>query len=266
MNRIVLFFTFSLFYFSGYAQEIKLQIGTDFPLNHYVGINYQHNERFSADVSFGLVTSPYNNELYDWINVPSRLESRKDFIQDFTKDGNVFAFGVNVHKNKWYAGVQVQFIQLNGSGSYNDIINSDLVQNDLASGEKALLDSVLTILNSPLGSALVNLNDEVSIETNLIQLGIKAGRQIQFKDSKFSMNVELGISANMQAKTTTTYDRALASQIDFFAQNIVTGSNSGQIQENLDFEQQGQLVNEFFEDYGFIPSLRIGVAYQLWKK
>lgn len=266
MHRIVLLLASFFYCFSNFSQEIKVQLGSDFPLNHYLGISYQHNERFSADVSFGLVTSPYNNELYDWIRVPSRLESRKNFIQDFTEDGHVFAFGVNVHKNKWYAGIQAQFIRLNGSGSYNDIINSDLVQNDLASGEKALLDSVLNILNSPIGSAFVNLNDKVSIESNLIQLGLKVGRHIHFKESKFSMNIELGLSANIQSRTTTTYDRNLASQIEFFAQNFVTGSNSDQILENLDIEQQGEQINEFFEDYGYIPSLRIGVAYQLWGK
>ena len=266
MNRLLFFLASLLYCLSTYSQEVKLFTGTDFPLQHYVGINYQHNDRFSADLSFGLVTSPYNNELYDWINVPSRLESRKDFIQDFTNDGSVLGLGLNVHKNKWYIGIQGQHIQLNGSSSYNEIINSDFVQNDLAPGEKQLLDSVLNILRSPIGRLLVDLEDQVSIETNLIQLGLKVGRQIQFKDSKFSMNVELGITANIQATTKTTYDQALASQIEVFAQNFVTGSNSNQLIENLDFEQQGELVNEFFEDYGFIPSLRVGVVYRLWKK
>ena len=262
-----LFLIASIFCFiSTFSQEVSLRLGTEFPLQHYLGINYQHTTKLSADLTLGFVGSPYNDELYDWINVPAEQESRKDFLQLTTDDGWAIGVGGNLHKNKWYFGVYGQLIRLNASGSYREIINSDLIQNDIASGEKALLDSVLMLLDNPLGRLIVDLDDKISTKTMLFQLGLKAGRKFQFKDPKWSMNVELGITANMYANTTTIYDRDLAPIIESFAQNQVTGSNSGQIQENLDFERQGERIDEFFKDYGYIPGLRIGVSYLLYKK
>lgn len=266
MKQILILFTVFLCFFSGYSQELKLRIGTEFPLQHYIGLNYQHNKTFSADFSFGLVTSPYNNELYDWINVPSRFEARKDFLQALSDDGNVTAFGINVHKNKWYFGVHCQFINLNASGSYEEILNSDLIQEEFSVEEQAILDSVLSILRSPFGGFIVNLNDRVAIETSLFQLGLKVGRQFQFKNPKMSMNVELGITANMSATTKTFYDRSLAARVENIALFQLSGSSGDQILENLNFEERGNQVNEFFEDYGYIPGLRIGFSYLIYKK
>ena len=266
MKRNLLLIAAISYFFSGYNQEVRLKIGTEFPLQHYIGVNYQHNLKFSADLSFGIVDSPYNDELYDWIKVPADKKSRKDFLQQTTDDGWVLEFGGNFHKNDWYFGIQGQFIKLNFSESYNEIIKTDLVQNDLASGEKALLDSVLVQARSPLGRLIVDLDDRVEIESSLFQLGLKAGRQFQFKNPKLSMFVELGITANMHTKTKTSYDRNLATTIESFAENQVVGSNSNQILENLDFEKQGEQINQFFEDYGFIPGLSVGVAYRLYKK
>jgi len=266
MKRILILVALFLCFFSGYSQELKLRIGTEFPLQHYIGINYQLNKTFSADLSIGSVSSPYNNELYDWIKVPSKQQARKEFLQDLSDDGNALSFGVNMHKNKWYFGVYCQYIKLNASGSYDEILNSELIQEEFTDEEKAILDSVLTILRTPLGGLILNLNDRVSIETSLFQLGVKVGRQFQFKNPKLSMNVELGITANMYANTKTTYDRSLSSRVESIAQNQLSTSSGDQIIENLDFDARGEEVNQFFEDYGYIPGLRIGFSYLLYKK
>jgi hypothetical protein len=266
MKRILVFLTALVFSFSVNAQEVKVRIGTEFPLQHFVGINYQHNEKFSADFSYGINDTPYNDELYDWIRVPSDKESLKDFLKDITDDGNVLSLGVNYHKDKWYFGVKAQYIKLYGSGSYRDIINSDLVREGLASGEKILLDSVLSALDNPIARLFVNLEDEVRMESSLFQLGLKVGREFQFKNPKLSMNLELGLTANMSASTKTSYDQNLVSALESFALNQVTGSNRDQILENIDLVTEGGQLNEFFEDYAYIPSLSIGLAYSLYKK
>jgi hypothetical protein len=266
MNRFILLFTAILCYFSGASQEVRISLGTEFPLQHYIGINYQHNQKLSADLSFGIVDSPYNDELYDWIRVPSKHQARKDFLQALTDDGSVFGFGVNFHHNKWYFGVHGQFIKLNASGSYDEILSSDLVQEEFTSEEKMVLDSVLTILRSPFGGLILNLNNRVSMETSLFQLGIKVGRRFQFNNPKLSMNVELGITANVNAKTKTTYDRSLYSRVEGIARNQLSASSGDLILENLNFDERGEEVNQFFEDYGYIPGLRIGFSYLLYRK
>jgi hypothetical protein len=266
MKKNLLLIAAFLFLLDGYGQELRLRLGTEFPLQHYIGVNYQFNPKFSADLSYGIVDSPYNNELYDWINVPSKFQSRKEFLQELTDDGSVVAFGGNFHKNKWYFGLHFQYIQLNASGSYDQILNNDLVQEELSSSEQILLDSVLTLLRSPIGSFVINLDNRVAMETSLFQMGLKVGRQFQFKNPKWSMNIELGLTANLHATTETYYDRNLLNRIEFLANTQFTGSSSEQILENLNFDERGEQVNEFFRDYGYIPGLRIGFSYLLYKK
>lgn len=266
MNRILISLIGLIGFYSTYGQEVSMRLGTEFPLQHYIGVNYQHNEKFSADFSYGINDTPYNDELYDWIRVPSDKESLKDFLQDITEDGNVLSLGVNYHKDNWYFGIKAQYIKLYGSGSYKEIINSDLVREGLASGEKTLLDSVLTALDNPIARLFVNLDDQVEIESSLFQLGLKVGREFQFKNPKLSMHLELGLTANMRASTRTSYDQNLVSSIESFALNQVTGSNRDQILENIDLITKGDQLNEFFEDYAYIPSLSIGFSYRLYKK
>mgnify|MGYP001361437455 CR=1 FL=1 len=266
MKKNLLLIAAFLFLLDGYGQELRLRLGTEFPLQHYIGVNYQFNPKFSADLSYGIVDSPYNNELYDWIKVPSKHEARKDFLQEITDDGSVIAFGGNVHKNKWYFGIHCQFIKLNASTSYEQLLVNELIQEELSSSEQALLDSVLMLLKGPFGRFIFNLDERVSMESSLFQLGLKIGRQFQFKNPKWSMNVELGLTANMYTKTETFYDRNLVSRVENLARTQLSSEDSEQILKHLNFDERGEQVNEFFRDYGYIPGLRIGFSYLLYKK
>jgi|GEM_PF-3918560 len=262
MNRFLLasFFILSLGFLK--AQDLNISVGTEFPVQHFIGINYQHNEKFSGSFSFGRVDSPYNDELYDWISVPDNLKAQIDFLQLTTDDGSVIEIGSNYHYQKWYGGLYLQRIRLNASGNYREIINSDLIQEDLNAGERREINE---FLNSPL-ALFVNFEEKVELETTLIQLGLRVGRQFYFKNPKLSMLVELGLSKNMSSKSEGFYDEQLLQRVIGLEQQIL--GTQGRLEEGLNIENRLDDIDDMFNDYGYIPSLTIGISYKIhsWKE
>lgn len=256
MTRFLLLLTLTFYLSNLQAQELRADLGTEFPLQYFIGLNYQHGKWVSGDISIGVVTSPYNNELYDWISVPAKQVARKEFLQETTEGGSVFDFGLNLHYRKWYCGVFGQMIQLNAAGSYEYILNSKLVKEELRVDEKFTLDSILDLPWVPL---LVNFEDEIALHTKLFQLGFKVGKRFQFKNPRWSARIELSITKNIYAKSTSSYDNTIVS--------LITNGNPN-LAERLDFDARLAEVDKFFSDYGYIPGASFGISYLIysWKK
>lgn len=241
-----------LTHIEGKAQFLRAKVGIDIPMQYLIGLNYQQGKHFSFDLSGGIITSPWNNELYDVIRVPSKHKARKEFLQETTDGGWVIGTGANYNFKNWYAGLFIQQIQLNASGSYRYILNSDLLQQEMTPEEKQQLDIALGIFGP-----FVNLNDEISLQTKLLQGGLKVGRRFFFKNPRFEFRLELAYSMNLNARTTTNYDVSLVNE-------IVNLDPTSDLSERLDFNTRVKEVDQFFIDYGYIPTLNAGLTYLLF--
>jgi len=236
----------------GKAQFLRAKVGIDIPMQYLVGLNYQQGKKFSFDLSAGIITSPWNNELYDVIRVPEKHKARKDFLQETTDGGWVLGTGANFNFGNWYAGVFGQRVILNASGTYKFILGSDLLQQELTEDEKTQLDLAIGLFGP-----FVNLNDEITLHTELYQLGLKIGRRFFFRNPRFEFRLEFAFSKNMYAKTTTNYDEGLVN-------NIIALDPGGQLSERLDFNKRIEEVDVFFRDYGYIPTINTGLTYLLF--
>ncbi|MEQ9063148.1 MAG: hypothetical protein RIE58_03165 [Vicingaceae bacterium] len=259
MNVIrAIFFVLAFVWISeSQAQFLRGKIGVDIPMQYSLGINYQQGKHFSTEFNAGIVTSPWNNELYDVIRVPEKHLARKDFLQATTDGGSVLGLSANFHFGNWYAGVFGQRIILNASGTYDYILNSDLLQQELSESEKEVLQAYL---NSPL-VFFVNFQDKIVLRTELLQLGFKVGRRFYFKNPRWECRLELGMSKNFYANSTSDYDSGLLSRIVEFGANLDGGDD---IAERLDFDARLAEVDQFFRDYGYIPTLNVGFTYLLF--
>jgi len=191
------------------------------------------------------------------IDVPEDQQARKDFLQATTDGGWAIDLGVNFHMGKWYVGVFGQYIRLNASGSYDYILTSDFVTEELTDQEKEVIDQYL---NSPL-ALFVDFGEEIALHTNLYQLGLKIGRQFKFKNPRWDCRIELGFSKNMSSNTTSTHDEALIQSIIDAEDMVTAGSNN--LEERLDFNARLEEIDDFFHEYGYIPTLDIGFSFQL---
>ena len=239
------------------AQFLRGRMAVDVPMQYSLGLNYQQGKHFSVEATYGIVTAPWNNQLYDVINVPPEHQARKEFLQATTDDGNVQGLSLNFHFGNWYGGVFGQRIRLNASGTYDYILHSDLLQQELTADEKALLQDYL---NSPL-VFFVNFEDKITLHTDLYQIGGKIGRRFFFRNPRWEFRMELALSRNVSSKSTSDYDAGLLSQIVAFGANLPGGDK---IADRLDFQQRLDEVDQFFRDYGYIPTLNFGLTYLLF--
>lgn len=241
------------------AQDLSLKVGTEFPLQHFIGLNYLLNEKYSVDLSYGRIDEPYDNELYNWIKVPDDKKAEVEFLQFTSEGGSVLEVGGNYHHKNWNFGFYVQKLRLNSSGTYRKIIDSDLFREDLTSQELSTVDQ---FFNSPF-ALFVNTEDRVSLQTDAIQLGLKVGRSFSFKNPKLTMFAEFGWSKNLTANSEPTYDRSLIENIIRFEEQR-TGTTS-QLSKSLDVDEKAQEIEDLIIQYGYIPNLTIGVAYKIYK-
>lgn len=247
-----------LSHFESKSQFLRAKVGVDVPMQYLLGLNYQLGKKVSFDLSGGIVASPWNNELYDVITVPGEYQARKEFLQETTDGGWVLGAGGNYHFGKWYAGIFGQRIQLNASGTYDYILNSDLLQEELTDDEKQTLDEILDLIKSnPISSRLVDFEDKIFLETVLYQLGLKVGRRFFFKNPRWEFRLELAFSKNMYAQSTSDYDQGLIDQILKF-------DTDGDLADRLDFEARLDELDDIFRDYGYIPTLNFGLTYLLF--
>ena len=271
----------------GQAQFLRAKIGTDIPMQYLIGLNYQQGKIISGDLSVGYVGTPYNGDLYRVINVPTEHQARKEFLMETTDDGWVFGIGANANFGKWYAGLFGQHITLNASATYEYLLTSDLYTNELSQDEK---DLISFFVNSGaaedinlLGTSF-NLSDEMKVKTQIFQAGLKIGRRFFFKNPRWEIRTELAFSKNIYSKTNSTYDEALFNDVistynalkenpallenplvkDYLDNLGVNIPLDADLEGALDFEEKEQEVDDFFHQYGYIPTLNIHLSYLLW--
>ncbi len=236
--------------------------------------------KVSADVGFGKIWAPYNGSLYDAMPIPEDQEPTKTFLQDVTQGGSVFDVGANFHWGKNYVGGYFQRITLNGEASYQTIIESELFRNEFTAEEWAFFEFGLETLLPAFGSE-VNLNDLVELNTKLSQLGVKYGRRFPLANKHFEIRAEFGITMNLSSETEIDYDdQQFDEAIEAYEQfQLYAAIFGGDIEDIIGFplevpdidlrsklalDDQAKLVDEFFEDYGFIPFIGVSINYRIF--
>jgi len=265
------------------AQYLRATAGTDIPMQYLLGLNYQQGKFASVEMSLGYVGYPYNGDLYRVIRVPEKHQARKEFLMETTDDGWVWGMGVNGHYKKWYGGVFFQRLELHASASYRYILGSDLFQQEIGPEDRILVNAFLDQNIDIAGVAGVNLDDLMRLNTVAWQGGIKIGRRFFFKNRRWEFRAELGLSMNLSSNTDSEYDielfntiksqyaglqfYAVADPAGFAALEAALGMKiplDVDLDNILDFETKEEEIDDWFNQYAYIPTLNMRFTYLLF--
>jgi hypothetical protein len=209
------------------AQKSSLKVIAEFPLHFGIGYEGQVYKRFSAGGSVGVLTSPHSDLIITWLRFIGTEEELVLIIEDAFKLGVVGEVNVNFNIQRHYIGTFFQAIGAKAGDASAELIADYFDVN--------LQDYPL----KPGGSSAPERN--LTCRTRLYQLGLLYGYRFPFKDNRFEIDVEAGLSLNVGSKSSVYSDNR-----DF-----------SQLNERLNVELQG-----FYKDYAYIPSVGVMFVYR----
>jgi hypothetical protein len=152
-------------------------------------------------------------------------------IKKAFKTGTVFGVGPNYHFGNNYVGVYGQYMHLRGGGITPADALSIYFKKDFTEFDVTGLPVF-----------------EFSMQSNIINAGALFGHRFQFKNPRFSLNGEVGLSKIVASKNTFASNRPLIDQTSF-ARNIYT---------EIDDEMQ-----KAYWKHGFIPTINLYLVCRL---
>lgn len=212
------------------AQTLTICAGTQAPLKYDAGLDFKFAKRFSVSAGAGVLTRPYDKAILNIIEAFGLEEGYVNMISNAFSYGMVYDGGIRFHYRKNYFGVYAQYINLAAQDAPQDLVES-------------YLGIDLSPYRKP--KPFVTKNIEVALESNLLQLGVLYGRRFVFKNPKFEIRTELGISKN------------ITSQSYFY----IDGSKSESLSEVTNEE-----LKPIYMDYAYIPTINLYLVYNLWSK
>lgn len=221
-------FLLILFIHAAKAQQNSLKIAAEVPVQFDLGYEGKISKHFSMGVSAGLLTQP-NSAII--INVLRELGTDEEItlmIEDAFKFGIVGELDINYNFKRNYVGCFVQVIGLHAGETPTSLIE-DYFGTSVSSypAKKGKAQSVEKYLK---------------LSSTLYQGGILYGRRFPFEDSRFEIDAEFGISANIGSKSTLSSD----------IRDLSTLSTA------VDAELSG-----YYSSYAFVPSLSVALVYRL---
>lgn len=177
-----------------YSQDNKhfLKIGIDFPLQYKVGYEYKPVRNFSAELQFGLLTKPYDNIILKVIEGFVIDDEFIEIIDESFKFGGIFTIQPKFHFRKSYAGIYGQLIRLNASNTSTELLSSYFNK------DFSILGNMQSL--------------ELTLQSNLYQLGLLYGRSFQLNNPHFSFALEFGVSMNINSKNSFSSNRPYLDQ------------------------------------------------------
>jgi len=209
------------------AQRSSLKLAAEFPLHFGIGYEGLIGRGVSAGGSMGVLTSPNSDLIISYLRFIGTDEELVLILEDAFQFGIVGEININYNFKRNYLGIFSQVIgaQAGDVSAHllEDYFNVDLEDYPLKPG----------------GSTIQEKN--LKIRTRLYQLGVLYGHRFPLKDSRFEIDAELGLSANIGSITKLYSDNR-----DF-----------AELNERLNFE-----LSNFYHEYAFIPSVGIMFVYK----
>jgi hypothetical protein len=224
--------TFLLIGFSSvtFGQKSSLKLIAELPIHFGIGYEGQISKRFSVGSSIGVFTSPNSDIIIGYLKFLGTDENLLLVIDDAFQLGIVGEVNINYNMKRSYIGAFTQVMGVQASDASAVLVENyfDIDMNDY-----------------PLFNAGVSSTDKhLSFRTRLYQVGMLLGHRFPFKDNRFEIDVELGLSANVGSKSKVySEERDLSKFNERFNEELV----------------------EYYKKYAFIPSMGVMLVYKLRK-
>ena len=233
LSFVCLFFLMGIHFLFAQNTNHFLKIGTQIPYQYNGGAEISVHPRMGVEGKLGILTAPYDKAILSitqWFGVDDTL---KKLIDGAFKHGTIIELGANYHFKQHYVGIFGQFVRLKAAATPVSIWNS-FTGLDFAP------------LN-PSGDALLQL----TMKVNLYQLGVVYGHRFAFKNPRWELHTEVGVSKTIASKSILSSNRP---RLD--AKSEV---------QALYKEADDYLNDEIFIPYVIVPTLNVYVAYKLSK-
>lgn len=206
--------------------------GVQLPLNYGAGYRFQFSRRLSAQVQGGLIAPPFDRYTLKTLELFGLDPTLSRAIDRSFRAGTSIGLGLNVHATSpWYAGVYGQYVRLAaGPITPADALGVYFMRDFSGFG---LLDSPAFVFN---------------LQTNLWVGGIRVGRSIRFRDSRFGLLTEVSLGKILATNNNLSSNRALIDGLS--------------VTQRL-YQQLDRQIDEKVRKNGFLPTLNILLTYQL---
>ncbi len=204
-----------------------IKAGSEIPLQYAIQYEMRTGNSFSVNAQFGVLTDPYNDAIIFTLESFGVDDKTIRLIENAFQFGLIIDVGVNYHFGKNYMGVYGQWINLTAADT-----PFELVENYLG-------------ISFPIPPFIPDFVPEVSLQSELFQLGLLYGRRFSFKNHPaIEIHTEFAVSKNLGSRSKLSSENV---EVDFV---------NDQVDKELD---------AIFSDYAYIPTLNIFFVYQFGK-
>lgn len=219
---------FIIFSYAAFAQKSSIKVIAEVPLHFGLGYEGQVSKHFSVGGSVGVMTAPNSTLILDYMRFVGTDELLVLLLEDAFKLGIVGELNFNYNFGRNYVGAFGQIIGVQAGNAsmavVEDYFNTNQQDYPFRPGKAGTSDKYVTV------------------RTRLYQAGALIGHRFPFKDSRFEIDLEMGLSANI-------------------------GSKSKMYSENRDLtklsDRFDSTLNDFYHQYAFIPSIGVLFVYKL---
>ncbi len=208
------------------AQQLKISAGTQVPLQHAMGIQARPIPAFSVQADLGIITRPYDGMILQFLEWFNTGEEYLRMIEGAFELGGSADLRVQGHLGNWYAGAYGQYISLRAADRPLDLIENYYH---------------IDLDGFPEFRRLNITSQEVQLKSELVQLGVTAGREFLFASPRWGMFLEVSVSKNIASR-----NRGYASGKELRTLTVL-------IDDELD---------PVYRAYAYIPSVNVGVTYR----
>jgi len=214
------------------SQKPSSQLGIHAEIPVQIGIGFETflSKRISVQVQGGVLTEPNSTLIISSLEALGTDPEIILMIENTFKFGIVGELGVRYNFKKNYAGAFFQNISLSGNDTPTSLIES-YYDVDLS-----------TYPTRPRKNSTVETS--LTLRSQLYQVGVLYGRRLSFKNPRWNLNLELGISKN------------IASSSELSSENKNLEALSAEVEKELDY---------WYSNYAYVPSLTVVLAYSLKK-
>jgi len=207
-----------------YAQSSQnIQIGTQFPLQHFISYENQFHPHWSVTAQAGVFTAPYKKMILKTLNIFCIDDALTSLLGDAVSSGAALQPTVKYHFKKNYFGLYYLWFSLKADES-----------------PRGALESYYNIsLPNPPGSSTIT---ELYAKCKAHNIGIMYGRRFVLKNTKMELRTEIGI-----AKT-------LGSESTIFTENHTFDAASQAVDVYL---------KDYLMEYGYVPTLNMMFVYKI---
>jgi hypothetical protein len=222
---ILFFLTVS---FDSLSQKVALYAGTQIPVKYDIGFEYKISRKISTNFNLGILTTPYDEAILGILEELGVSQPYIKMIGNTFKVGVVGDLGVRYHYKKNYFGIYGQNIYLFAQTTPTDQLERNL---------NIKISKFIAFGNRP--------NPQLSLKSDLWQMGVLYGRRFELKNPKYEFRTEIAVSANITSKSKLYLDNV----------------ENAKLSELIDKE-----LKPTYKDYAYLPSLNVYFVYKFLPK